>query len=256
MASGSLNIRAQVPNRQLCCYMSSDCPSTIIYASDGPAVDSAAALVALWEEGGLDVPAALRRLLVEDGGRKLDGFFKFWGTIDDTLRCFGKLYQPVSQQLALTCAPGTLLSAGGNDVHAGPPTDGPRMFAFAVGVPEDAGEAPFTEGDGEVQYNPVLFHLDLCGVLFGRCDDASKAFLLETLVPLVREHPDAESYSRQLGDARAELAGWLAKLVAALPNDGAVAALLRDAATSESLLVPETGGKKSRRKRREARKKP
>ena len=243
------HIDAMVPNRQLCCYMSRGCPSTVVYAPDGPPVDSGAALVALWEEGGLDVPAELRTRLVAEGGRKLEGQFKFWRTIDDALRFFGKLYQPVARRLALTCAPGTLLSAGGNDVHAGPPTSSPRMFAFAVGVPADAGEAPFTDGDGEVQYNAVLFHLDLCCVLFGRCDSASKVFLLRRLVPLVSEHPDAESYSRQLGDARADLAGWLAQLVGALPT---VDHVLRAAAASESLFCTET--KKSRRqKRREKR---
>ena len=77
-------------------------------------------------------------------------------------------------------------------------------------------------------------------------------FLLRQLVPLVSEHPDAESYSRQLGDARADLAGWLSKLVEALPN---VDHVLRDAAASGSLFCTET--KKSRRqKRREARKRP
>ena len=67
------HIDAMVPNRQLCCYMSRDCPSTVVYAPDGPAVDSGAALVALWEEGELEVPAALRRLLVAEGGRQLEG---------------------------------------------------------------------------------------------------------------------------------------------------------------------------------------
>ena len=152
----------------------------------------------------------------------------------------------------MTCAPGTLLSAGGNDVHAGPPTSSPRMFAFAVGVPEDAGDAPFTDGDGEVQYNAVLFHLDLCCVLFGRLAQDARMFLLRRLVEMVSEHPDAESYSRQLGDARADLAGWLAKLVEALPT---VDHVLRDAAASESLFCP--AAKKSRRqRRREARKRP
>ena len=33
-------------------------------------MDSGAALVALWEEGGLDVPAALRTRLVAEGGRR------------------------------------------------------------------------------------------------------------------------------------------------------------------------------------------
>ena len=243
------HIDAMVPNRQLCCYMSRDCPSTVVYAPDGPAVDSGAALVALWEEGELEVPAALRTRLVAEGGRQLEGQFKFWRTIDDALRCFGKLYQPVARRLALTCAPGTLLSAGGNDVHAGPPTSAPRMFAFAVGVPEDAGDAPFTDGDGEVQYNAVLFHLDLCCVLFGRLDQEARMFLLRRLVTMVSEHPDAESYSRQLGDSRADLAGWLAKLVEALPT---VDHVLRDAAASESLFCP--AAKKSRRqKRREKR---
>ena len=87
-----------------------------------------------------------------------------------------------------------------------------------------------------MQYNAVLFHLDLCCVLFGRCDDESKLFLLNRLVPLVSEHPDAESTSRQLGDSRADLAGWLAKLVEALPT---VDHVLREAAASESLFCTE-----------------
>ena len=74
-------------------------------------------------------------------------------------------------------------------------------------------------------------------------------FLLRRLVPMVSEHPDAESYSRQLGDSRADLAGWLAKLVEALPN---VDHVLSEAAASESLFCP--AAKKSRRqKRREKR---
>ena len=89
-------------------------------------------------------------------------------------------------------------------------------------------------------------------MLFGRLDYEARFFLLRLLVPLLSEHPDAESYSRQLGDARADLAGWLAQLVEALPT---VDHVLREAAASESLFCP--AAKKSRRqKRREARKRP
>ena len=86
-------------------------------------------------------------------------------------------------------------------------------------------------------------------MLFGRLDYEARFFLLRRLVPLVSEHPDAESYARQLGDARNELAGWLVKLVGTLPN---VDHVLREAAASESLFCP--AAKKSRRqKRREKR---
>ena len=48
--------------------------------------------------------------------------------------------------LGLTVQPGTALLAGMNEVHAGPPSPGPRMFAFAIGIPAEKNE----EEDGGV----------------------------------------------------------------------------------------------------------
>jgi hypothetical protein len=80
------------------------------------------------------------------------------------------------QQLALL--------AGGNEVHAGPPTSGPRMFAFAVAIPDlnfslnntergDDHIAKFESdyNDGKVQHSPVLLHIDILFSLLD-CDYA------------------------------------------------------------------------------------
>jgi hypothetical protein len=84
------------------------------------------------------------------------------------LECFWKLYQPVAFQLALETDPGTTLLAGGNKVHSGPPTSGPRKFAFAVAIPDpnnaERGDDHSTkfesyDNDGKVQYSPVLLHM-------------------------------------------------------------------------------------------------
>lgn len=137
---------------------------------------------------------------------------------------------------------GTLLVAGGNEVHAGPRTSRPRMFAFAIGIPEGAGDGD--ANDGEVQYNPALLHLDLCCICFGdldfgpvEFDDAAEAkrFLLRVLVDAVRDAPDAEAYERRLGDDRADLWRWLADLARSIDDAVAVDALLAVAVASESL---------------------
>ena len=250
------------PNLQLCLYMTPDCPSTVCYEMDGPAVDDAATLAARWRADGRAAPAAVIAVLRARASLPLAATWwtrAFAGslgpTLDEGLRRFGKLYQRVARALATDVDAGALLVAGGNEVHAGPRTARPRMFAFAVGIPEGHGG---DANDGEVQYNPVLLHVDVCCVLFGDLDfgpvahdDApeAKRFLLGVLADAVRDAPDAEAYERQLGDDRAELRSWLAALARAVDDARAVDALLAAAAASESLLfAPDVAKKRKKRK--------
>ena len=121
------------PNLQICLYMSSDCPTTILYHLEEPDVINGEQLVAFWEET-RSVPGLIKSMLLNmHTSRKLSEqrhtrFFSFWGTIDAILDTFGKLYRPVSSSLSFRADPGVTLIAGGNEVHAGPPTTGPRMF--------------------------------------------------------------------------------------------------------------------------------
>ena len=159
--------------------------------------------------------------------------------------------------MQLTAAPGTVLDAGGDEVHAGPKTDGPRMFAFAVGVcaEEDGGDGDDAR-DGEVQYNAVTLHVDLCCVASGFLEEdtaATRRFLLDRLVGLVEARPDAESYALQLGD-REDVASWLARLVDTLASPVAVAALVAEAVASETLFyAPGARRDRSRKGRRRRR---
>ena len=250
------------PNLQLCLYMTPDCPSTVCYEMDGPAVDDAATLAARWRADGRAAPAAVTAVLRARASLPLAATWwtrHFVGslgpTLDEGLRRFGKLYQRVARALATDVDAGALLVAGGNEVHAGPRTARPRMFAFAVGIPEGHGG---DANDGEVQYNPVLLHVDVCCVLFGDLDfgpvahdgaPEAKRFLLGVLADAVRDAPDAEAYERQLGDDRAELREWLAALARAVGDARAVDALLAAAAASESLLfAPDVAKKRKKRK--------
>ena len=156
--------------------MTPDCPSTVCYEMDGPAVDDAATLAARWRADGRAAPAAVLAVLRARESLPLAATWwtrHFVGslgpTLDEGLRRFGKLYQRVARALATDVDAGALLVAGGNEVHAGPRTARPRMFAFAVGIPEGHGG---DANDGEVQYNPVLLHVDVCCVLFGAAQES------------------------------------------------------------------------------------
>ena len=302
------HIDAMAPNLQLCLYMTPDCPSTIVYEmkDDGPGqsgrVDGALALAARWDAESRGTPSgrtaaafssaasaatAAAAVLRECSSAPLAATWwtKYFAaalgpTLDDGLRRFGRLFQAVARPLALEVDAGTLLVAGGDQVHAGPPTSRPRMFAFAIGIPEggvDGGDGGGGGGgddganDGEVQYNPVLLHLDLCCILFGHSDFAprefddadaadadaaaakqsAKRFLLDRLVEAVRGAPDAEAYERQLGDDRADVRTWLSKLARSIDDAAAVEVLLADATASESLLfAPDVAKKRKKRKYR------
>ena len=233
------HIDNMVPNLQICLYMSAFCPTTIVYGMEEDEDDSitpitdAKRLFKYWQkQHNHQIPKLIENILQIKGNQKLKTkwytkFFSFWDTIDSHLKCFGKLYQPVSHELGLkNVEPGTTLIAGGNEVHAGPPTNGPRMFAFAIGIPqiknnilldyddvhideesdlEENMENDVRDGtnDGEVQYSPVLLHIDFCCLLFTILDyeysstagvdesdiEESKFFLLHILLDLIRDYP-------------------------------------------------------------------
>lgn len=271
------HIDAMIPNIQICLYMSTDCPSTILYSMEGEVIENTQMLLDHWiQEEGRDVPYLVQYILEEMGNTPLASmwytkYFGFWGSLNSILKCFGKLYQSVSFQYSWVADPGTVLLAGGNEVHAGPPTCGPRMFAFAVGVPEyssssdEEGRSDDGDGDGgdgsddcgnsageyekngEIQYSPVLLHLDVCCVMFsimdhdpdcilkqgqqswnndddGGCgvDDNvndlrrnGKLFLIELLIELVRDYP-MRDYLLQIDVRRKGIHTWLEKLLDAI----------------------------------------
>ena len=175
------------PNLQICLYMSNDCPTTIVYNLEEPDIINGEQLVEYWEET-RSVPELIKTMLQNQyTSRKLSKqqhtkCFSFWISIDEILATFGKLYRPVSSSLAFRVDPGVTLIAGGNEVHAGPPTTGPRIFAFAVGIPEEeendddatnendrataSNGGDDEDNDGEIQYCPTLLHVDLICILF------------------------------------------------------------------------------------------
>jgi len=297
------------PNLQVCLYMSEDCPATIVYElqepTTSPSITNCQELVDHWDDQ-QPVPQLVRQLLTDLSNVVLAEvphvqYFGFWKSLDEFLANFGKLYQPVAQRLAIDkCTPGTTLVAKGNQVHAGPPSTVPRMFAFCIGIPNDddgdnnnynhdttpatsvnntnknetkkaisaMGGGEIEDQNGEIQYNPVLLHVDLCCILFTCLDFgeeyeaedpaailAAKRYLLGMLPDMIREFP-AETYRRLLGDDRAALRSWLGDLVAAVSADDSdsIQRLLEQAATSTTttttiLMSPNVAeGTKLRRK--------
>lgn len=260
------HIDNMVPNLQICLYMSDFCPTTVVYDMEEDDDDTitpitnAKRLLKYWQKRNRQVPKLIENILQTKGNQNLKTkwytkFFSFWNTIDSHLKCFGKLYQPVSHELGLkNVEPGTTLIAGGNEVHAGPPTNGPRMFAFAIGIPQTKNDLLYYDNvhideesdwkenaenyvndgtnDGEVQYSPVLLHIDFCCLLFSILDceysstsgvdeleiKESKLFLLHILLDLIRDYP-MMTYMYQIitGDEqnreRDYLRNWLEKVL-------------------------------------------
>lgn len=278
------------PNLQICLYMSIDCPSTILYHLEEPDIINGEQLVEYWEETH-SVPDLIKSMLLNKhtstklSERRHTRFFSFWGTIDDILDTFGKLYRPVSSSLAFRVDPGVTLIAGGNEVHAGPPTTGPRMFAFAVGIPEEeesdvygeehAGSTDENNGDdedndGEIQYCPALLHVDLTCILFITMEvefadrseeyEGAKRFLLDLLLELIEDQPK-ETYERLLPENRSELRDWLGSVSRSTVQGDSyeVDKLMTAALKSESIFYsPDMGGRvggKNKKDRRRTRRK-
>jgi hypothetical protein len=259
------------PNLQICLYMSNNCPTTIVYSMEGPPITNCRELVEHWETTTtttthLVVPELVKNILLDKGDAALKDashtkYFSFWSTINAHLKWFGKLYQPVSQQLSLQQTdPGTTLIAGGNEVHAGPPTVGPRMFAFAIGIPDEEDNIEKEDNNGEVQYSPPLLQADLCCILFGAMDFEyvdrieehleAKRFLINVLVTFVQEYPQ-ETYVRLLGDERIEVRDWLGRLVQVLEDQDKVNALVQEAIESETIFYsPDVGKRRAKKKKK------
>ena len=280
------HIDNMVSNIQVCLYMSNDCPSTIVYVMDElnvhhpnemedgqeyedtffvndpdcgnettAFITNSSLLLQYWEQKyHKPIPNIIRDILDSESDVPLMSkwytkYFGYWKTLNEHLYCFGKLYQDVRLELGLkTTTPGTVLLAGGNEVHAGPPTHGSRMFAFAIGIPEDDNDVPDNDGmydyirdhenDGEVQYNPVLLHIDICTLLFVMMDynDAyhgeksklktktrkteeehnhikqAKRYLLDILVVFIQDYP-MRAYLSQIKSDRVDLLSWMEKLL-------------------------------------------
>jgi hypothetical protein len=267
------------PNLQICLYMSPRCPSTIVYAMEGPFITHTQELIDSWERDTTcngPVPDLVKTIMLEQGDTALrdahhSKYFSFWSSINAQLESFGKLYQAVTEEVAWKeTNPGTILCLGGNQVHAGPPTVGPRMFAFATGIPIDPSndksnsDADDHDNDGEVQYCPVLLHVDLCCLLFGFMDfdyagrveehGPAKRFLLERLPPWVREYP-GETYVRLLDDDRSPIRDWLGQLVESMEEDsGAVQGLLQQAVESETVFYsPDVAKRRAKKKKKKGR---
>ncbi len=274
------------PNLQICLYMSKHCPSTIVYVMKDPLIQNCRDLTLHWESMNSPVPALIQNLFstmsdVPLKTKPYARYFAHWQTLNTQLANFGRLYQPVSHALQLpSCDPGTTLIAGGaNHVHAGPPANEPRMFAFAIGIPNETMERPKDdtpqstrkdgidndgENDGEVQYSPVLLHIDLCCILFAMLDFdtpdensthnptsiyCAKRFLLQVLLPYLKEYPN-ETYSIHLGDERQLLREWLEELVEAHreTNSRRIETLLDVATTSDTLMYSPDVATKAFRK--------
>lgn len=273
------HIDSMNPNVQLCLYMSNDCPSTVVYSLEDPPITNAQELLEHWETTTGTVPSLIQTILAKEAKRSLKSiwhakYFGFWDTIDQHLLVFGKLYQAVSKALSLTVDPGTMLIAGGNEVHSGPKTNGPRLFAFAIGIPDaeqqeeaEAAAENDEDRDGEVQYTPLLAHVDLCCILFGFMDLdyyyhadrqeehlEAKRYLLSLLLPFVREYPQ-ETYARLLGDDRAEVRSWLAKLVEVVGRNGSTDSLFEEAIASDTMFYSPGDVKKRRAKLKRLQKK-
>lgn len=247
-----------------------------------PPINSCIDLLVYWKNvHRVEVPQIIEDVLVSMGDVKLKDlayarhFAASWISLNHHLLNFGRLYQPVLRHLQVaSCDPGTTLIAGGaNHVHAGPPSAGPRMFAFATGIPSELADdsssskvghqEDIEDNDGEVQYSPALLHLDLTCILFGmmhfendfsRCNENdindAKRFLLERLLPLLKEYPH-ETYELQLGDERQPLKEWLQQLVPVLESPLEVESLLELGSSSDSIFFSPDVQSKAFRKLRQ-----
>mmetsp|Transcript_1145 Transcript_1145/g.1306 ORF Transcript_1145/g.1306 Transcript_1145/m.1306 type:complete len:460 (+) Transcript_1145:36-1415(+) len=264
------------PNLQICLFMSNNCPSTVIYHLEEPDIINGEQLVAYWEET-RPVPYLVKCMLLRvNTSKRLSDqrhtkYFSFWGTVDDNLETFGKLYRPVSSSVAFNADPGVTLIAGGNEVHAGPKNTGARMFAFAVGIPEDDDDNSTSnrsddnernsggdeDANGEIQYCPALLHVDLTCILFITMEidfanrteehEGAKRFLLELLMSLIEDQPQ-ETYERLLSDDRSDLRDWLGCVARATGRGDTheIDAFLKAAIQSDTIFYsPDMRGRSS-----------
>ena len=256
--------------------MSKNCPSTVVYSMDdqqGPAVTDGRTLIEFWHRQRRETPNLVEKILLDWGDRNLRNkwhtrYFSRWISINKQLHCFGRLYQNVEYQLGLDgTAPGTTLIAGGNEIHAGPPTgEAGRMFAFSVAKPSDSDgyQKIEDEGEGETQYNPLLLHLDFCCIAFSILDyelaspsngqeiRESKTFLIRLLVEAIHDYPMQE-YLLQICPSRTGVLDWLTKTLSKIEYGSSLEDLVEDAVSSRDIfyspdVVKRNGKKRGRRK--------
>lgn len=273
------------PNLQIGCYLSPRAPATRVYrVTDDVVVDSVHDLLDVWREDAI-VPPLVASTLIEyacvplgnDDDDDDDAIptsvrrrFAHWGSLHLHLQVFGKLYLPIAHEIVVQdTRPGTTLLAPGNEIHAGPPTSGPRLLVLAVGITESSDQPREDDKNGEQQYNLVLLHVELCCILFALWDDTNKnhqskdeeqireakLFLLRLLEPMILEYPD-ENYWRLFGDDQRQLREWLAQYVTAITTStGIVAERLYTEATCEDSAIFGASVKQRRGKAKKQRKK-
>ena len=134
------------------------------------------------------------------------------------------------------------------------------MFAFAIGIPEeDETDQNDDDKDGEVQYSPVLFHIDLCCLIFGILDHEylkfpqdevtkSKQFLVDILLTLIKDCP-IKDYLRQVDSERKDLHVWLNELIDSLEDKIKVDSLMKSAVASDFILYSPDIVKKRKTKK-------
>ena len=143
------------------------------------------------------------------------------------------------------------------------------MFAFAIGIPEEdiQEEKNDEDNDGEIQYSPVLLHIDFCCILFSILDyeftarlsefgdDAivkAKYFLLNVLRALLVEYP-TKIYLRQIDDDRNTIRKWLDALLMSIQSAqwDKTSRLIEDAVHSDSIFYsPDVHKKRAKKKKR------
>ncbi len=196
-------------------------------------------------------------------------FIWHWGVIKAWLLCFGGLHWPALHMPLLVVEPGTTLPAGGgNEVPGGLPTMGSRTFPFAIGMPEEEGRGGNSSNNGgsegvasgedrdgeenneEVQYSPILLHIDFCCILFGMLDFKrqkcrsinngpahweAKRFLVDVLIDLIRDYPMGQ-YLMQIDEGQVGVWRWLDGVLKRLEDGLVIAALTEEAVDSKESL--------------------
>ena len=138
------------------------------------------------------------------------------------------------------------------------------MFAFAIGIPdhnrgeEIAGDEDDSlllendgrdeENDGEVQYSPVLLHIDFCCLLFSMLDfefgsnanvdlarREAKYFLVNILIDLIRDYP-MRQYLIQIDEERTGVLTWLESALKKLEDGSSMSSLVEEAVESDDVL--------------------
>jgi hypothetical protein len=238
------------PNVQVGMFLSRNSPATLVMESSH-AIDNVQDLIEYWRQQD-QMPALIADTLfqLQDVPLNYGGTFQEWSSLNTHLGKFGKLFSKIEKVYRVTnCPPGTTLLAHDNPIHAGPPFSSYRMFVYAIGIPENE-TVNDRKNDGEIQYNQLLLHVDLCSILFTTWNDpcrdsmprhiqAAKRYLLDMLPDMIREFP-YETFQRLLPEERAPLREWLYDLweaVVVVNDEATIDGLLERAVRSETIVI-------------------